>query len=402
MPFGALCVVCSRLFFLLLFLLLLLVAPPSNAFTVVGTPPRVLMTRCVITTTTTRSTSTRLDATWSDSKAVKDYQEFLNSGRQEVERASDQASVILHDGTERTAALAACLFETGLGDDVLLTPNQALPDALQGQTEYPIYITLPPYALTEFLTNLGDSYKERNDNFCFFSGGFMGNIEDVLKERGYCRDSMTQIMVAGLHITPTGRPQDVSVNLGLDSYGEPKLANQCTATGKWAGAVAERFERSQVTCAVDFYREWRRKMWERSFYDAVFPLLGAVRDQQPTTHANVAQYYEDEVSDMVWDLSQLLRGWRAVTLLYGFEERLLGTAEIRGAETPCQPLPDAAMYPYIWGMNVFQESQMVVDYLWYAQTEKGFLQGVQLPPQRADEDYTSHMRKGNLRADGVI
>ena len=128
-------------------------------------------------------------------------------------------------------------------------------------------------------------------------------------------------------------------------------------------------------------------MWERSFYDAVIPLLGAVRDQ-PTTHADVANYYEPEFSDMAWELSQKLRGWRAVTLLYGFEERLLGTAEMQGTETSCQPLPDAAMYPFVWGMNVFKESQMVVDYLWYAQTEKGFLQGVELPPQRANSAYT--------------
>ena len=364
-------------------LLCLLTLSRAAAFTVRTSSPR----------------QTALSATWSDSKAVKDYQDFLNSGRQEVERASDQTSVIIHDGTNM--ALAACLQATGMGDDICLTPDQALPDQINGSPDYPIYITLPPYSLGGFLSNLGDTYKQRNDNFCFFSGGFMGNIEDVLKERGYCRDSMTQTMIGGLHIGREGRPEDLSVSLGLDSYGENKMANECTACGKWAGAIAERLQRSQVTCAVDFYREWRRKMWERSFFDAVFPLLGAVRDQ-PTTIAEVGQYYGEEVSDMVWDLSQLLRGWRAVTLLYGFEERLFGTAEKCGTETPCQPLPDAAMFPFIWGMNVFKESQMVVDYLWYAQTEKGFLQGVELPPQKSDEDYTSHMRKGNLRADGVI
>ena len=346
------------------------------------------------------STTTSLFATWSDSKAVKDYQDFLASGRQEVERASDQTSVIIHDGTH--TALATCLQATGMGDDVVLTPDQPLPAELNGQTDYPIYITIPPFALRDFLMNLGESYSQRSDNFCFFSGGTMGNIEDLLKERGYCRDAMTQVVIGGLQMVGNqGRVQDVSVNLGLAGNGEPKLANTCAACGKFAGAISERLERSQVKCTVEFYREWRRKMWERSFFDAVFPLLGAVRDQ-PTTIADVANYYEEEMSDMVWDLSQKLRGWRAVTLLYGFEERMLGTAEMQGTETPTQPLPDAAMYPFIWGMNVFTESQLVVDYLWYAQTEKGYLQGVQLPPQRADGEYTSHMRKGNLRADGVL
>lgn len=118
--------------------------------------------------------------------------------------------------------------------------------------------------------------------------------------------------------------------------------------------------------------------------------------------ADVANYYETEFSDMVWNLSQLLRGWRAVTLLYGFEERLLGAAEQRGTESPCQPLPEPDMYPFIWGMNIFQQSPMVVEYLHYAQSEKGYLQGVDLPVQRTDGEYTSNMRQGNLRADGVI
>jgi len=346
------------------------------------------------------ASSTRLSATWSDSRAVKDYQDFLNSGRQQVERASDQASVIIHDGVN--TALARCLKEIGMGDDIVLTPDQPLPAEINGSTEYPIYITIPPYYLKEFLMNLGDSYRERNDNFCFFSGGMSyGNIEDLLKERGYCRDSMTQCLIGGLQLTPSGRPQDLSVTLGLDSYGENKRANECTACGKFAGAFAERMERSNVRCGVDFYREWRRKMWERSFHDAIFPLLGSVRDQ-PTTVADVANYYGEEVSDMCWELSQKLRGWRAVTLLYGFEERLFRTAEMQGTETSTQPLPDPFMYPFLWGMNVYTESQMVVDYLWYAQTEMGYLQGVELPRQKADGEYTSHMRKGNLRADGVI
>ena len=35
-------------------------------------------------------------------------------------------------------------------------------------------------------------------------------------------------------------------------------------------------------------------MWERSVFDAVFNLIGAIRDK-PTTIADVAKYYEAEV-----------------------------------------------------------------------------------------------------------
>ena len=141
-------------------------------------------------------------------------------------------------------------------------------------------------------------------------------------------------------------------------------------------------------------------MWERSVYDAVFHLIGAIRNE-PTTVADVARYYEQEVSDIVWEMSQLLRGWRAITLMYGFEERLLGVGESAGADQPCTLLPEMEMYPFIWGSPVFLESKTFVEYLKFAQQEKGLLQGIDLP-QRKDSDFSSNMRQGNLRADGVI
>jgi hypothetical protein len=73
----------------------------------------------------------------------------------------------------------------GMGDDILLTPDQDLPDSVGGSSEYPIYVTVPPTQLEDFLDNLSASYKSRVDDFVFFSGGLQyGNIEDVLKARG--------------------------------------------------------------------------------------------------------------------------------------------------------------------------------------------------------------------------
>lgn len=337
-------------------------------------------------------------ATWSDSKAVRDYQNFLSSGRQELQLAKDGPSVIISPA-DGLSDLAKCLRECGMGDDIILSPDQDIPDTLDGSSGFPIYITLPPSQLNHFLMNLRDSYKVHVDDFCFFSGGLeFGNIEDVLKERGYCRDAMTQVLISGLRIAPNGRAQDRTVNLGLSGNGEEKIAGECTACGKWAGAIAERLQRSTVRCATDFYREWRRKMWERSVLDASFHLLGAVRDQ-PTTVADVALYYGEEVSDLVWEISQLLRGWRAVTLLFGFEERLFGVAEMTGKELPCTVVEE--MYPFIWGNPVFLQSKMFCEYLTFAKLEKGLLPNTDVPV-RADEDFRTNMRQGNLRADGVV
>jgi hypothetical protein len=340
-------------------------------------------------------------ATWSDSKAVMEYQAFLSSGKQQIEKTLDVPSAIIapYPGSNSPPELAECLAEIGLGQDLVLTPNQDLPATLGQTSEYPVYITLPPWQLDYFLQNLPESYKPHIDDFVFFSGGLnYGNIEHVLKDRGYCRDAMTQGLISGLRIAPNKRAQDRSVNLGLDSYNAEKCAGECSACGKWAGSIAQRLERSSVRCRTDFYREWRRKMWESNVLDAVFHLVGVVR-REPTSLADVGNYYHEEVSDMVWDMTQLLRGWRALTLLYGFEERMFAIAEMHGKEQPCTIVEE--MYPYIWGNQVFLQSKMFVDYLRYAQEDFKLLPNVQLPNRGAD-DFTSNMRKGNFRADGVV
>ena len=269
---------------------------------------------------------------------------------------------------------------------------------------------------------------DKTDDFVFFSGGtYFGNIEDLLKNRGYCRDTMTQVLITGMYIqqTPYGvgnkynvKLHDVSVKLGVAENGESKTAGECTACGKWNGAISKKLELSKgggIKCNVDFYREWRRKMYERTVYDAIFVLLGSVRQDNDTNLKQVAQYYEAEVSELIWEMSQLLRGWKAITLMYGFEERLFGIAEFttqnkldnRNCIDMMSPIGDdesgeCKSYEYIWGNYVLNQSPLYVEYLHYAQQEKGLFKGITLPRQTSSDETKSIMRKGILRADGVL
>lgn len=140
-------------------------------------------------------------------------------------------------------------------------------------------------------------------------------------------------------------------------------------------------------------------MWERSIIDVCFNLIGAVREE-PTTIANVAMYYQQEFSDMVWEVSQQLRGWKGLTLTFGFEERMFGIGEYTGSETPCTLVNEA--YDFVWGNPVYTQAPLILDYLWYAKEECGLLQGIDLPPKKNEGDQSSIMRKGNFRADGVV
>ena len=209
-------------------------------------------------------------ATWSDSRAVQEYKDFLASGQQEITKTPDCASVIVRPA-DGPCELADALFAMGMGNDVVLTPNQDLPSDIHGATVYPIYICVPPTQLKDFLVSLPDSFRARRDDFVFLSGGLTyGNIEGILKTYGYCRDTMTQMLVTGLQLQP--RIDDLSVNLGPDAQGETKWAGECAACGKWQGSIEERLARYNVRCRLGFYREWRRLMvsssmktmlWER-------------------------------------------------------------------------------------------------------------------------------------------
>jgi len=348
-------------------------------------------------------------ATWSDSKAVKEYQDFLSSGAQEITLKDDCPSVIIVSPNEAELEfeelnpLAKALMFMGNGDDVILSPYQALPDILgEGEcasSEYPIYITLPPQEIEPFLDNLDKAYEDRQFDFCFFAGGFQyGNIEEILQGRGYCRDSMTQILISGMELGAQGI-KDASVSLGPDSVGEEKWAGECAACGKWNGAIAKRLQRNEIRCSTNFYRDWRRKMWERNCLDAVMNLVGCVREE-PTTLADVANYYEEEVSDILWEITGTLRGWKAITLMFGFEERIFGFSE-RQSSQQCAIVDE--WYPYIWGNRVFTESHKYLEYLQYAKSEMGLLSSIDLPSMKGESELAlSKMRKGNLRADGVV
>ena len=385
--------VAASLLFLLTFI------RPAVAFAPAGTAFRT-------TTVPSSSSSTLLRmATWSDSKAVKEYQEFLDSGAQEIVLKEDTPSVILVSPNEADLEfhelnpLAQALMHMGNGDDIILSPYQPLPEFLGDTAEYPIYITLPPQEIEPFLDNVDEVYENRQFDFCFFAGGFQyANIEELLQSRGYCRDTMTQVLISGMELGADGI-KDLSVSLGPDSVGEEKWAGECTACGKWNGAIAKRLERNAVRCSTDFYRDWRRKMWERNCLDAVMNLVGCVREE-PTTLADVANYYEEEVSDILWEITGTLRGWKAITLMFGFEERIYGFAERQSSQS-CALVDE--WFPYIWGNKVFIESQKYLEYLHYAKSEIGLLQTVELPPMKEESELgKSIMRTGNLRADGIV
>jgi hypothetical protein len=127
----------------------------------------------------------------------------------------------------------------------------------------------------------------------------------------------------------------------------------------------------------------------------VFNLVGAVRTE-PTKILDVALYYGEEVSDMVWQISGILRGMKALTLTYGFEERMFGIAEANGSEQPCAVIPE--MFPYIY--QEYTMAAMLNEYLCYAQDEIRLLDGVSF--MRRAGDIKPIIRQGNMRADGVL
>jgi len=343
-----------------------------------------------------------LHATWSNGQAVQEYKDFLSSGRSEVERLSDRSSVIVAN-PEIEYPLVDAILSMGLRsekkDVVVRYDDLTLPNEVDGQTSFPIYIAIPPWQLASFLDNLPPGWMERCDDFVYFSGGLCGVIEPVLRKRGMARDATTQVDVHGFTMPGKGQaPQDLSANFGLDAQGEDKYTGETGACGKWCGAIAERLENNFIRCRTGFYREWRRWMWEMAAYDVVFNLVGSVRGE-PTNHKQVALYYDEEASDMLWQIANNLRGYLAVTLPYGFEERVYEYAERNGEDMPCHL--STAWYEFT--IEPFENSQMVCEYVTYAQQERGWLPDMQLKDSVSRFVLKeSKQRQGNLRSDGVI
>lgn len=342
-------------------------------------------------------------------QAIKEYQDFLSTGKSELEKGEDGPSVIVQSSNPNNVfALTDAIIGLGGGNDLVLNPSDSLPATLGDRSSYPIYIALPPYELKEFLKNLNDDeWKSRAEDFVFFSGGKLcGVVEPVLREFGMCRDSMTQVVVGfSMPLPGTGfggttkKPEDLSCMIGHDAQGEEKWAGESQTCGKWNAAVASRLHENGIRCKTVFYREWRRAMWERAIFDCVFNVVGSVR-QEKTDHADVAMFYELEASDLMWELANNLRGGLAVTLIYGFEDRLFSIAEMRGKDDICE-LPDV-MFDY--SQNIFPgQCRMLKEYLNYAKDQCGLLQGVNVPPVPTQLDgLPPKTRQGNLRADGVI
>lgn len=347
-------------------------------------------------------------ATWSNGQAIQEYKDFLASGKSEIDKEDDGPSVIVQSSDpSHITPLTDAVIALGSGDDVVLTPDQPLPPSIGEKASYPIYITVPPYDLREFLHNLDDAWRARAEDFVFFSGTkACGVVEPVLREFGMCRDAMTQVTV-GFTLPPPGsglggvtrKPEDMSCNIGVDSMGDQKWSGESQACGKWQGAIGSRLEANGIRCKTVFYREWRRAMWERALYDAVWNVIGAVRDEE-TDHADVAMFFDMEASDMMWELANGLRGGLAVTLIYGFEDRLFSFAEMRGKDEPCELVDE--MFDYM--QNVFPgKCRMLKEYCNYAKDKKGLLQRVDVPPVPSElSELPSPVRQGNMRADGVI
>ncbi len=181
----------------------------------------------------------------------------------------DGPSVIVQSADpSKVTPLTDAVISLGSGDDLIVTPGGTLPDSLNGKTSYPIFITLPPYELKEFIQNLSEEWKTRAEDFVFFSGGKVcGVVEPTLREFGLCRDAMTQVVV-GFSLPKPGsglggaakKPEDLACMIGNDSQGDEKWAGESVACGKWNGAVAGRLNANGIRCKTVFYREWRRAM----------------------------------------------------------------------------------------------------------------------------------------------
>ena len=91
----------------------------------------------------------------------------------------------------------------------------------------------------------------------------------------------------------------------------------------------------------------------------------------------------------------------AVTLIYGFEERLFSFAELSRHNSERQCKLDEAMYDYTFCQPLVG-CKTIKEYLNFARDERGLLTGEGIILPKLSDTQSSAMRQGNLRSDGMI
>jgi len=354
------------------------------------------------------SSNTQLSATWSNGQSIQEYQDFLAGKNQGPSEDVDIPSVIMTNDATNNNRYVSAIISLGGGEDAIISPNDDIPETFQGRESFPIYVILNPYELDAALRENIGKWMSKIDDFVFITWE-SNSIEGVLKQFSLPRDTTSQLLPTISLPDPPYIPQDMAISYDMDAYGEAKWAMESLACGKWKEVIAARLAQNSIHCGTVFYRDFRRSMWEKIIFYAVFNIIGAVRDE-PTTFADVAMYYGDEVTEMAWQMSTMLRGSLAITLSYGFEERMFMFAEKCGGNMPCILNEENFQFcnGVIWdlskkglSMGFGDPAPLHTEYLIYAMREKGMLQGLELP-YAPMEQKLSIMRKGNLRADGVV
>jgi len=341
---------------------------------------------------------TKLRAVWSNGQSIKEYQDFL-SGKGPPAEQDDGPSLII--APRERSALVDTLVKLGGGEDSIIHPGDPLPSSVRGRDSFPVYVAVPASQLDSLLPHC----ESKRDDLVFFTRGDC--LESVLKKHALLRDATTQILVS--FSTPGGErfPSDLCVEYGTDARDEPKLAFPTATCGKWKDGVAKRIERGDIRVDRLFYRDWRRRQWEQIVFESCFQLVGAVREE-PTTIQDVGRYYAEDVEEMAWQLMGMLRGSDAVSVMYGFEERMFAFAEARG-EMRCGlesfPFRNGIFLEKSFAGNKIgfgDPAPLHTEYLGFAVNDKGLLPGVDIPDFATQDLKEGIMRKGNLRADGVI
>jgi len=241
----------------------------------------------------------------------------------------------------------------GSDDHTTTFSDLNFPDSISGHDSYPIYICCHPDSVpflleSEACQKMRKSYppSPRLEDFVFlhYDGRL---IESSLRKNNVGgSDQTTCLLNLGLDPTPRGlhshKLVSSEITTGVDSYGLKKKVGRTIVCGKWAGSVKGRVEKAVKECTgegegenwevvdLGFYRDVRRLIFEYCIAASTFNLVGSVHSKtskEALEYSDVALGYTDECVEMVQELSSCLRGGLAVTMMFGFEDRIMNLGE---------------------------------------------------------------------------
>ncbi|PIA29404.1 hypothetical protein AQUCO_06000048v1 [Aquilegia coerulea] len=250
------------------------------------------------------NTSTRTRSLWSSRFSLKTTTMCMSMSITSSSSSSSSSSptktntivpaIII--GDDRVAGI---LQSMGDGNDLMIMPGEAIPTYPPG----PIFVCCTVPGAKKVIKAIPLS---RLKDLVFFQIGMIGTSLTI--------EDPGQVLFMG----KSGKPDDQTTDINPDEFN--------AAYGKWASAIATRFESQGRPCKVLEKEAFQKQLLESLIFICAFTLVGLLN--QCATVGAVEKEYRSEVAKLISELASAAAAEKGIVFEQGMEERVFAYSRV--------------------------------------------------------------------------